>query len=334
MHRVLRIKHPLSRALYHHQASNSPFSKLTQGLSAVTTNLLKSPLSKVTQPRLQTLPFTNQATNWSQAVKEAQGLVHTTDQERMLDPAKLVGQDLWELKGNIVKLLGSGHPFLDTIGRHYFESDTFRIRPLLVLLTAQALGEIEPRQRRLAEITEMIYTATLLHNDVLDLPTAGLGNKMAVLAGDFLLARASLVLAQLRSAECTELIATCITNSVEGVFMQLQSDQNQDKLGYYMEQVYMNTASLVAQSCKASSVLANSSNELSRAAYEYGKHLGIAFHCMSDVVQFSKLAANTKRTIPEAWINAPVLIAWKEYPELGPIIERQFSQEGDMEKVN
>lgn len=55
---------------------------------------------------------------------------------------------------------------------------------------------------------------------------------------------------------------------------------------------------------------------------------------MSDVVQFSKLAANTKRTIPEAWINAPVLIAWKEYPELGPIIERQFSQEGDMEKVN
>ncbi|KAI8613513.1 isoprenoid synthase domain-containing protein [Chytriomyces sp. MP71] len=96
-------------------------------------------------------------------------------------------------------------------------------------------GEILPTQRRLAEITEMIHTASLLHDDVIDMSlvrrkmpsvNAEYGNKMAILAGDFLLARASIALARLRNVEVVELLSTVISNLVEGEFMQLRNSAN------------------------------------------------------------------------------------------------------------
>ncbi|CAG8848637.1 9377_t:CDS:1, partial [Racocetra persica] len=94
---------------------------------------------------------------------------------------------------------------------------------------------ILPTQRRLAEIIEMIHTASLLHDDVIDnsqmrrneiSANSNFGNKMAILAGDFLLARASIALARLRNPEVIELIATIIANLVEGEFMQLKNVQD------------------------------------------------------------------------------------------------------------
>jgi hexaprenyl-diphosphate synthase len=289
-----------------------PFDKLAQGFNVVKSTILNAPpLQKLTKPSIESLPFTGQATSWDQAVKEAQSLVTSTDQERMFDPVKLVGKDLWELKGNITKLLGSGHPFIHTMGKHYLQGDTNRIRPLLVLLIAKATCQAEkksahqllfdsdngedvvklttldnpiiPTQRRLAEISEMIYTSSLLHYDVMDteqqqIVNPGFGNKMAVLAGDFLLARASLALAQLKNAECIELMATCIANLVEAEFMKLQTTPQDDKKVFddYLEKVYLKTGSLIAQSCKASAVLAGCSSNVTNITYNFGKHLGIA----------------------------------------------------------
>jgi len=91
---------------------------------------------------------------------------------------------------------------------------------------------ILPKQRRLAEIVEMIHTASLLHDDVIDLSDARRGrpsgniaftNKMAVLGGDFLLGRASVAIARLRNPEVIELLSTTIANLVEGEFMQLKN---------------------------------------------------------------------------------------------------------------
>lgn len=292
-----------------------PFDKLAQGFNVIKSTILNAPpLQKITSPVIESIPFTGKADSWDDAVKEAQSLVSSVDQERIFDPVKLVGKDLWELKGNITKLLGSGHPFINTIGKHYLQGDTNRIRPLLVLLMAKATCQAEkktpnqllfdndhdqdeiklttidnpilPTQRRLAEISEMIYTASLLHYDIIDNNTEvvnpGFGNKMAVLAGDFLLARASLALAQLKKAECIELIATCIADIVEGEFMQLQNphEKNPDEkkaFDYYIEKAYMKTGSLIAQSCKASAVLAGCSRDVTQHTYDYGKNLGIAF---------------------------------------------------------
>lgn len=288
--------------------------------------------------------FTGGAASWNQAIKEAQSLVTDKNEKpaRIIDPAKLVGDDLKEIKANISKLLGSGHPFLDTVARHYFSGEGKHIRPLLVLLIAQATSiadkkqlkanidyqsidtpishglenittddvfdrkthytpsvtdqgcTILPTQRRLAEISEMIHTASLLHDDVIDasmtrrnLPSANasFGNRMAVLGGDFLLARASLALARLRNAECIELMATCIANLVEGEFMQLKNTKEESggqvkKLStfdHYMDKTYMKTGSLIAQSCKASAVLGGSTQDVAEVAFDFGKNLGLAF---------------------------------------------------------
>jgi len=146
---------------------------------------------------------------------------------------------------------------------------------------------ILPTQRRLAEITEMIHTASLFHDDVIDIsdsrrnqPSANacFGNKITILAGDFLLARASVALARLRNPEVIELLATVIANLVEGEFMQLKSTQT-DKTIFerYIEKTYMKTASLIAKSCRASSVLGGCTEEVADIAYNYGKNLGLAF---------------------------------------------------------
>lgn len=105
-------------------------------------------------------------------------------------------------------------------------------RPMDKLPELDARNGILPKQRRLAEIVEMIHTASLLHDDVIDLSDARRGrpsgniaftNKMAVLAGDFLLGRASVAIARLRNPEVIELLSTTIANLVEGEFMQLKN---------------------------------------------------------------------------------------------------------------
>ncbi|KAI8991892.1 isoprenoid synthase domain-containing protein [Mycotypha africana] len=352
------------------QEDNFALNRFTHSVKFLKSSLLNAPpLRKLTQPNVETLPFTGQADNWEDAIKEAHSLVSSADQERIFDPVKLIGKDLRELKRNITSLLGSGHPFIDTMRKHYLQNDTHRLRPLLVLLMAKATcnatkkpekqmlqetGEDEqnidftslenpilPSQRKLAEISELIYTSSLLHYDVREtggqMVTAGFGNKMAILAGDFLLARASVNLAQLKKAECIELMATCLANLAEGEFIQYKDiyERNLDAkkaLDYYTEKIYMKTSSLIAQSCKASSVLAGCSDEITNVAYEYGKNFGIALQLIDDIRTFSTTARLDKYQHSN-WLTAPVLIAWDEYPELKILLERECKHEGDEEKA-
>ncbi|KAI8388373.1 isoprenoid synthase domain-containing protein [Radiomyces spectabilis] len=363
---------PHYRASESAQDTTSPFAKIAQGINTLRSTILTTtPLRHVTKPAIDTLPFTGTAQSWNDAIREARSLVLNSDNDRIVDPAKLVGKDLWELKGNITKLLGSGHPFLDTIA-NYLSSDNDHLRPLLVLLVAQATNcattpasvhpnhnvtaatvdpdmdmDISSKQRRLAEIADMIHTASLLHDDIIDSAekrrissaTTVFGNKMAVLAGDFLLARASLALAQLRNAECIELMATCIANSVEGEFMQLQNtrEESMTDLDYYMETTYNKTGSLIAQSCKSAAVLSGCPTDFTNAAYRYGRNLGIALQLMEDVRVFGEMAANLGKSartdLQIGLAPAPLLFACEEYPELKPIIQRQFKENGDADKA-
>lgn len=165
---------------------------------------------------------------------------------------------------------------------------------------------ILPSQHRLAEITEMIHTASLLHDDVIDnsplrrgraSANAEFGNKMAILAGDFLLARASVALARLRDVRVLELLASVISNLVEGEFMQVfpltpslsinfqlrsgsgnaADSRQQQSFDYYLEKTYLKTASLIAKSCRACTVLGGCSDEVTQISYAYGKNIGMSF---------------------------------------------------------
>jgi geranylgeranyl pyrophosphate synthase len=139
------------------------------------------------------------------------------------------------MNASIREILGVDHPVLSKVSQYFFgtEATGKKIRPAMLLLMSQAINThvsstagtitenslhlINMKQRRLAEITEMIHTASLLHDDVIDvadtrrgLPSvnSAFGNKLAILAGDFLLARASVCLARLRNVSVVELLST------------------------------------------------------------------------------------------------------------------------------
>jgi hexaprenyl-diphosphate synthase len=214
--------------------------------------------------------------------------------------------------------------------------------------------DILPSQRRLAEITELIHTASLLHDDVIDhsearrgSPSANLefGNKMAVLAGDFLLGRASVALARLRHAEVIELLATVIANLVEGEFMQLKNTARDEKnpqwseetLTYYLQKTYLKTASLISKSCRASALLGGTDATTVDAAYLYGKNLGLAFQLVDDMLDYTRsgqeLGKPAGADLELGLATAPLLFAWKTMPELGSLVGRKFEKEGDVARV-
>ncbi|KAK3622140.1 coq1 putative hexaprenyl diphosphate synthase [Elasticomyces elasticus] len=213
-------------------------------------------------------------------------------------------------------------------------------------------ASVLPSQRRLAEITELIHTASLLHDDVIDTsiarrgnPSANIefGNKMAVLAGDFLLGRASVALARLRDPEVTELLATVIANLVEGEFMQLKNTVLDEKhpvwtdetITYYLQKTYLKSASLISKSCRAAALLGDHSVEVVEAAYQYGKNLGLAFQLVDDMLDYTvsgqELGKPAGADLELGLATAPLLFAWKNNRELGTLVGRKFGEDGDVD---
>ncbi|GAA5975819.1 hypothetical protein JCM10908_005291 [Rhodotorula pacifica] len=247
-----------------------------------------------------------------------------------------------------------------------------------------ATSNLLPTQRRLAEITELIHVASLLHDDVIDLaatrrsaPSAPslFGNKLSILAGDFLLARASLALSRLGSNEVVELVASVLANLVEGEVMQMKgnvptaaADSSVAKAAgrstivsasslsgrgptpeifeHYMRKTYLKTASLIAKSARATTILGGAGSRqgwvegeaVKDIAYEYGRNLGIAFQLIDDMLDFTASAAELGKPgggadLKLGLATAPALYAWDEFPELGELIERKFDREGDVERA-
>uniref|UniRef100_A0A2D4KD24 Decaprenyl-diphosphate synthase subunit 1 n=2 Tax=Micrurus paraensis TaxID=1970185 RepID=A0A2D4KD24_9SAUR len=187
---------------------------------------------------------------------------------------------------------------------YYFDGKGKAFRPIIVALMARACnfhhnnsGEVKANQRSVALIAEMIHTATLVHDDVIDDANSRRGKvtvnqiwgeRKAVLAGDFILSTASLVLARVGNTTVLSLITQVIEDLVRGEFLQLGSKENEnERFSHYLEKTFKKTASLIAHSCKAVSVLGCPDPKVHEIAYLYGKNLGIAFQLVDDVLDFT-----------------------------------------------
>lgn len=295
------------------------------------------------------------------------------------DPFALSKIELDDLSRSIREdLLGTDHPVLNKAASYFFESSGGKkVRPMMVLLLSRALADscqgrereclqngasptlfsspfdwqrrdLPDAQRRLAEISEMIHTASLFHDDVIDgadtrrgLPAVHkvFGNKVAILAGDYLLARASICLARLRHSEVIECMSTIIEHLVRGEIMQLRGtsteERNRERLLYYLRKNYFKTGSLMANSCKSAALLGEYPPEMVWASYRYGKHIGMAFQLVDDVLDFegneSELGKPALSDLNSGLATAPVLFASEEFPELEPMMDRKFKSEGDVD---
>lgn len=261
-----------------------------------------------------------------------------------------VEDDLRLLTDNLKRLVGARHPILGAAAEHLFDAGGKRIRPAIVLLVSRATmldQEITARHRRLAEITEMIHTASLVHDDVVDeaalrrnVPTVNslFDNRIAVLAGDFLFAQSSWYLANLDNLQVVKLLSEVIRDFAEGeIFQGINRFDTSLTLEAYLDKSYYKTASLIANSAKSAAILSDASSEVIDSLYNYGKYLGLAFQIVDDILDFTSptevLGKPAGSDLISGNITAPALFAMEEKPYLESLIEREFSEEGDKEKA-
>ena len=261
-----------------------------------------------------------------------------------------IDQDLCLLASNLTKLISARHPILAAAAEHLFSAGGKRVRPAIVLLIARGTMpnlEITPRHRRLAEITEMIHTASLVHDDIVDqselrrqVPTVNslFDNRIAVLAGDFLFAQSSWYLANLDNLEVVKLLSEVIRDFAEGEIQQgLNRFETSLSIETYLEKSYYKTASLLANSGKAASVLSGVTKPIAENLYLYGKNLGLAFQIIDDILDFTGsteiLGKPAGSDLVSGNITAPVIYAMEEKPYLEVLIEREFSESGDQEQA-
>ncbi|HYX15664.1 MAG TPA: solanesyl diphosphate synthase [Nostoc sp.] len=261
-----------------------------------------------------------------------------------------VEADLRLLADNLKQLVGNRHPILFAAAEHLFGAGGKRIRPAIVLLISRATmleQDITPRHRRLAEITEMIHTASLVHDDVVDesdvrrgVPTVHslFGNRIAILAGDFLFAQSSWYLANLDNLEVVKLLSEVIMDLATGEIQQgLNRFDASISIETYLQKSYYKTASLIANSSKAAGLLSEVSRETVEHLYSYGRHFGIAFQIVDDILDFTSttdtLGKPVGSDLKSGNLTAPVLFALAQKPSLEVLIEREFAQEGDLEQA-
>ncbi|MEH2162711.1 MAG: solanesyl diphosphate synthase [Nostoc sp.] len=261
-----------------------------------------------------------------------------------------VEADLRLLADNLKQLVGNRHPILFAAAEHLFGAGGKRIRPAIVLLISRATmleQDITPRHRRLAEITEMIHTASLVHDDVVDesdvrrgVPTVHslFGNRIAILAGDFLFAQSSWYLANLDNLEVVKLLSEVIMDLATGEIQQgLNRFDAGTSIETYLQKSYYKTASLIANSSKAAGLLSEVSRETVEHLYSYGRHFGIAFQIVDDILDFTSttdtLGKPVGSDLKSGNLTAPVLFALAEKPSLEALIDREFAQEGDLEQA-
>jgi octaprenyl-diphosphate synthase len=213
----------------------------------------------------------------------------------------LVEEEFARVNDLIVDQLRSNVTLAEDIGHYLVDAGGKRLRPLLTLLTARCLEASSDRQVALAAIIEFIHTATLLHDDVVDLsdlrrgrPTANArwGNAPSVLVGDFLYTRAFQMLVGIGNLPLMALMADTTNTVAEGEVLQLTKAGDPDTTETaYFDVIESKTAVLFGAATKGAAILADAPAEIGEQLYRYGLHLGIAFQLADDALDYEGDAA-------------------------------------------
>jgi octaprenyl-diphosphate synthase len=227
----------------------------------------------------------------------------TTGQQRVTVPANLralyapVAKPLDETEDLLRRELSNDNPFVDRLVKHGFRLGGKRLRPALVLLTAEACGGIRPAHIRLAAMVELMHTATLVHDDVLDEATirrhldtinARWDNEASILLGDFLFSQAMCLASSLDDVFACRIISESARNICQGELRQIERRGDYDLTeADYFEIIAGKTAALTACCCQLGAHYAGAEPAVCDAFARYGNDLGMAFQIADDVLDLS-----------------------------------------------
>ena len=196
----------------------------------------------------------------------------------------------------IIEQLKSDVALVGDIGHYIVEAGGKRLRPILTLLTAKALGKPRDSHVKFAAVIEFIHTATLLHDDVVDLsqlrrgrPTANaeFGNSSSVLVGDFLYTRAFQLLVDIGNMDILENMANSTNIIAEGEVMQLEKAGDPSTTEeQYLDIINRKTATLFSSACFGAAVLNGTKSSTVNAMRNFGLYLGMAFQVTDDILDY------------------------------------------------
>ncbi|XP_075145347.1 decaprenyl diphosphate synthase subunit 1 qless [Haematobia irritans] len=277
--------------------------------------------------------------------------------EIQIDPYVIVDDDLKYFYEDIREALrqGTSQGELNTIASYYIDGQGKALRPMVTMLMSKALNyhlnkesmQLLNKQRKIAMFAEMVHSASLVHDDVIDQSDFRRGkpsvnalwnHKKVAMAGDYILSVGSIIVSRLNKDEVTIVLSQNLRDLVQGEFMQLGSRETEnERFAHYLTKTYRKTASLIANTLKATAVIADADEDVKELAFQYGRNVGLAFQLVDDMLDFvsstETLGKPAAADLRLGLATAPVLFACEKYPELNPMIMRRFSEPGDVERA-
>ena len=232
---------------------------------------------------------------------------------------KIIGKELELFEMHFKEAVKSRVSLLDRIMQYIVKRKGKQMRPMFVLLAAKLNGEINDASYRAASLVELLHTATLVHDDVVDDALERRGffsinalwkNKIAVLVGDYLLSKGLLLSLENKDFEILTILSDAVKKMSEGELLQMEKTRNLnfDESVYY-EIIYGKTASLLASSCAAGASSVTKDPEQIQKMKDFGEYVGMAFQIKDDLFDYGDelIGKPTGNDIKEKKLTLPLI---------------------------
>ena len=259
----------------------------------------------------------------------------------------LVEDDMQAVNALILKRLESDVVLINQIGHYIINSGGKRLRPMLVLLAARAIGYEGKRHIDLAAIIEFIHTATLLHDDVVDdsdmrrsneTANAVWGNAASVLVGDFLYSRSFEMMVDVNLMSVMEILSHATNRIAEGEVLQLLNCNDPDVAEQsYREVILRKTAVLFEAGTRLGAIISESDTAIEKAMAEFGLHLGIAFQMIDDALDYGSsdvdIGKNIGDDLAEGKPTLPIIRAMQQCEDKQKKLLRSVIEKGGSDVI-
>lgn len=263
------------------------------------------------------------------------------------NPLALIADDMQAVDRVIAQRLTTSVPLIGQISQYIIAAGGKRLRPALLLMVSNALGEQRPTKHTLAAVVELIHTATLLHDDVVDestlrrgRPTANesFGNPASVLVGDFLHTRSFQMMVEAGNMRILQVLSDATNVIAEGEVQQLINthDASLDEAGY-LHVIRSKTAKLFEASTQIAAILAGANARVEAACATYGQALGTAFQIIDDVLDYdgdaTEMGKNLGDDLREGKCTLPLIIAMQRATAEDAQVVREAIEQGSTEQL-
>jgi len=259
----------------------------------------------------------------------------------------LMAADMREVDLVIQRRLASDVVMINQIAHYIISAGGKRIRPMLVLLFASALGFTGRERFELAATVEFIHTATLLHDDVVDesalrrgrqTANALFGNAASVLVGDFVYSRAFQMMVSVNSLRVLDILADATNVIAEGEVLQLMNMHDADlSVDDYLRVIRFKTAKLFEASARLGAVLAGADMQVEESCAAYGRSLGTAFQLIDDLLDYegatAQLGKNVGDDLREGKPTLPLLLAMERGTPSERALIRHAIEHGEVARL-